>query len=341
MHGSKVWAAVVLAGLVAATSTAGCSCGDSSSPSGSGAGKTTGGNGGGGNGGGSEGDGMLKSGALAATEPAFDATLSDDGSILYFTGVSSKGNGAVFSVPASGGDPTPVTQSGLVAPFGIALSTDGKTLFVADPGAESASEDGGSIFSVTAEGGSVSAVSGTAGMVPRSLDVIDEGGTPTIFFSGSVKNVAGVFKIAAKGGKVSVVASGDSFHDPAGIAVAKDGTVYVVDTVAGSRHDATVLAVTNGKVSTLLPHADVGYPAGVALAQDESALLVSGLDEANGNASVLRVDLKSHEVVDFPGPKTKLDFTAFYEPGGLHRARKADKYALVIGDPHGGVYLLK
>ncbi|HVY46542.1 MAG TPA: hypothetical protein VHB21_11715, partial [Minicystis sp.] len=300
MHASRVFCAVVLTGLVATASVGGCSCGgDSNGPGGGGSGGA--GGGGGGAGGGGQGSGKIKTAKLVTAGVAFDAALSDDGSVVYFTGVTSKGAGAVFSVPVSGGQPNVVTQTGLVAPLGLALSTDQKTLFVADPAAETPKEDGGSIFSVQAEGGAPSALAGTSGAVPRALDVVDEGNKTFVYFSGNVMGAPGVFKVGATGGAIDDVASGAPFRDPAGLAVARDGTVYVVDTVGGSRTDATVLAVSSkGHTTTLLNHADVGYPAGVALSQDEKALLVSGLRDAYGHAAVLRVDLASHEVTTFP-----------------------------------------
>ncbi len=339
MHGSKIWGALVLAGLVGAVSTAGCSCGDSNTGTGGG-GHSSGTNmGGGGTGGGSNGDGKIKSSTLVSSQLAFDATMSDDGSLVYFTGTSADGEGAVYVVPAAGGNANVVTKSGLVAPFGIALSTDGKTLYVADPGAETSKEDGGSIFTVKAEGGKTSALMGSSGAVPRSLEVVDK----FVFFSGSVKGVPGIYKMSTTGGSITEVASGAEFHDPAGIAVAGDGTVYALDTIGGSRHDATILSVSkSGKVSTVLPHADVGYPAGLALVQDEKALLVSGLRDASGYSAVLHVDLTSHEIVYFPADGKKSDFTSLFEPGGLHRARSRDTYAWVVADTMcGGVFVLK
>jgi hypothetical protein len=337
MQGSKIWGAVVLAGLVGAVSTAGCSCGDSNTGSGGGHASTGSNMGGGGSS--SEGDGKITSSTLVADQLAFDATLSDDGSVVYFTGMSPQGDGAVYTVPASGGTANVVTKTGLIAPFGIALSTDQKTLYVADPGAATSKEDGGSIFTVKAEGGTASALMGSAGAIPRSLEV--SGGF--VFFTGTVKGAPGVYKISDAGGAITEVASGASFHDPAGLAVASDGTVYVLDTIGGSRHDATVLAIAKGgKVSTLLPHAEVGYPAGVAIAQDEKAVLVSGLRDALDHSAVLRVDVTSHEVTYFPADGKKSDFTALFEPGGLHRARNKDVYAWVVADTMGGgVFVLK
>ena len=57
---------------------------------------------------------------------------------------------------------------------------------------------------------------------------------------------------------------------------------------------------------------------------------------------MLEVDIDSHEIVYFPADGKKSDFTALFEPGGLHRGRDRDTFAWVVADTlGGGVYILK
>src|SRR5437660_967595 len=90
--------------------------------------------------------------------PPQPAASTSEGSVAYFTGVGPNGPG-VFSAPSSGGSVQEIASGAAFgAPFGIALSTDGKTLFVADPGASGTTLDGGRILAVDAEQGMVTPV---------------------------------------------------------------------------------------------------------------------------------------------------------------------------------------
>jgi DNA-binding beta-propeller fold protein YncE len=81
--------------------------------------------------------------AVSAIEPAatgsattfhtpLDATPDPDGNQIYFTAMSSRGAG-VFRVPAAGGTVVTLTVGlPVTTPVGIAVSTDGNTLYLAD-----------------------------------------------------------------------------------------------------------------------------------------------------------------------------------------------------------------
>src|SRR3954468_1952254 len=104
--------------------------------------------------------GVSFSATTKATLP-WDAVPSPDGSTIYYTAFAKDGTPAVFSVPAAGGDAT-VLASGapLVMPLGLDVSSDGKTLYVADPW--TAGADGNAVFAVSTAGGSTpTAVAGT------------------------------------------------------------------------------------------------------------------------------------------------------------------------------------
>src|SRR4051812_3427725 len=82
---------------------------------------------------------------------ALDAAPSEDGSVIYFTAVGANGPG-VFSAPPEGALKELAAGDPFAAPFGIAVGTDGKQLYVADPGAD-AGADAGAIFTLPSAGG--------------------------------------------------------------------------------------------------------------------------------------------------------------------------------------------
>src|SRR5262245_19953488 len=99
--------------LTVGLGAAGCSCGDesdnptSAGTPGAGPGAAPGGGGGAGGAGGGAGvgggDGTLSPSAVVLSYASpFDATLSKDGSVVYFTAIGEAGPG-VFSAPAGGG----------------------------------------------------------------------------------------------------------------------------------------------------------------------------------------------------------------------------------------------
>src|SRR5437867_1444418 len=115
---------------------------------------------------GGEDGGPLGNGILGTISPAamvstpLDATPDPDGKIIYFTAISPIDGPGVFSVPATGGAVTKVFAGDpFVSPFGIAITGDGKTLYIADSGAQNAS-DLGSVWVVPVGGGMPTALSG-------------------------------------------------------------------------------------------------------------------------------------------------------------------------------------
>lgn len=259
----------------------------------------------------------------------FDATPDPDGKTMYFTGLSADADGelvaGVFKAPADGSAaPAPLAVGEpFVSPFGISTSGDGKQLFVADPGA-SVGEEKGAIFVVPADGGTPTALAGTEDAIPRSLEVVEEDGKDVIYFTGTDKSDGqpGVFKIAAGGGAATVVAKGDPFNDPSGIAVAHDGTIYVADTVGSEGETANILVISDGKTTQLLSGIRVGYPCGIALTKADTALFVSALDSDKLTDIVLNIDIASKE----PSTIAPDTINTFSESAGLHRARNVDVF---------------
>lgn len=324
-------------------------CSKSSSPS---PGGTTGGAPGADAGTPDAGSGPLGSGNLtSATSVAngstfttpFDAAPSPDGATLYFTGVDPAAGSAIFKVGSTAGSTPSVLTSGCAsatcdftigAPLGIAVSSDGSTVYVADPAYIGGGADTGYVFSVPSAGGGQTPLPETAGYNARAITVSKVGGSDNLFFVGDDKGdgTPAIFKDAS--GTVSTVLKGG---DPQAVAVASDGTAYFVDgngsvqKVAAGGAAATPLGASASNLA-------VSYPVGIALSQDEKFLLVAVTDPT-GKQAIARIDVTSGAStllsVGLPATNT--------EGGGLHRAANADVYSFVdtTAGSTGSVYLLK
>jgi len=301
-----------------------------------------------------EGIGLKQIDAVAnAPEAAMpvDATPSPDGKDIYFIAFSSRMDAdgirmervpAIYKVSATpGGAPQRLFEGEpLQSPFGITISDDGQTLFIADSSADGGGEaerSDGRVLSMSAGGGTPTALAGTEGITPAGI----EASGASLYVTGRKDGMAGLFKTGIGGGAVSTVAVGGPFSDPGGVAVARDGVAYVVDTgsATGSQALASVVKVMpDGKTEVILDGISVGHPAGIALVNDESAILVSGLDKGQGTDRVFRVSLGDRSVTTL---SEKIG--DFYESAGLHRARNAEVFAWA--DSHanntGTVYVLK
>src|SRR4051794_19277227 len=118
-----------------------------------------------------------------------------DATTIYFTASGPQGPG-VFRVPSAGGAASAVVAGApFAAPRTLAMSPDGATLYVADPGAGS----GGQIFMLSTTGGAPTPVRGSAGTVRQNLTVVSENGQPMIYFSGKEpgSGQAALLKLAA------------------------------------------------------------------------------------------------------------------------------------------------
>ncbi len=290
--------------------------------------------------------------AQVANDPSaqlpVDATPSPDGKDVYFI-ASSKvteedGIGAVrqpgiYKVSAAGGPVTKLFQGEpLVAPFGITVSNDGQTLYIADFGAVT-SEDrsDGAVYSLSVGGGTPTVLAGTEGLAPGGVEV----GGESLYITGRKDGKAGLFKTGFTGGAVSPVATGPMFSDPGGVAVARDGTAYVVDTGSAMHTSAfasVVKVFADGRSEVVSEGLQVGAPAGIALSKDEKTIYVSGFDTEKGTDVVFTIDAASHAMESFTD--TIADFGA---SAGLHRARNVDVFAWADSQAngHGTVYVLR
>jgi sugar lactone lactonase YvrE len=290
--------------------------------------------------------------AQAANDPSFenpvDATPSPDGKDVYFIANTKTGDEdnigtirqpAIFKVAAAGGAVSKLFGGApLVAPFGISISDDGQTLYIADSGADTSDDrSDGRLYTMPIGGGTPAGLAGTDGYAPAGVEVSGE----SVYFTGHKDGQAGLFKTALGGGAVTPVATGALFADPGGVAVAKNGDAFVVDT-GGVAHDQSLASVVkvgaDGHTEVLIDGLAVGHPAGIALTADEAQLYVSGFDPAKGTDVVFTIDKNTKAVQAFTD--TIVDFL---ESAGLHRARNADVFAWADGHANatGTVYVLK
>jgi DNA-binding beta-propeller fold protein YncE len=293
------------------------------------------------------GDGTIRQLVPAATggtmfSGPLDATLSPEGKTAYFIALTPEGAG-IFRSGAPGDGPVRVLASGppLTAPFGLDVTSDGKTLVIADAGAQVGEdgEDRGQLLTLAVEGGAPSILPGTSGYAPRAVVVMSGSDGDQIYFTGTTpgERMPGVFRIRASGGPVTVLAQGAPFTDPSGIAVSGGGDVFVVDTARQESDQARLIEVQASGATVLLDAIRVGFPAGVALSQDEKTLLISALDPGNRTDVVIRYRIESRETEHISG-----GIASFSEPAGLHRAKKADTYIWADSSANGGgtVYVI-
>jgi hypothetical protein len=289
------------------------------------------------------GDGSLGTKTKVATGGAdfvspFDAVPSPDGCTVFFTAIGSDGTGAVFTVAKDGtGLKRLDTPGKLIAPVSLSVSSDGATLFVADPAfatdfaSGDPTKDAGAIFTLAAGGGDPNVL--IAGNAPRSVAIVDEGGTDQLYFGGSGATGPSIFKVAAAGGAAApVVATGE----PGGIASADGTTLYAVTSTATG---GTLIKIAGGTATPLVTGLRIGLSAGVAVAGDGSAVVVSGLDPADGTDVAIRVQLSDNSIKN---QKALSDVLG--EAAGLHKAHKAEVYGFVDGlgvTGGGSVWLLQ
>lgn len=267
-----------------------------------------------------------------------DTVPTSDGATFYFTAMGEGGMG-VFKVSAAGGEATPVAVGDpFVSPFGIAISSDDSTLYIADAVAGHDANDpegttgAGRVFALPVGGGTPMLVGGTIGSRPRGLELASEGGADVLYFAGHDPGSGepALLKVAAAGGALSVVAKGSPLTDPSSVTVSRGGDLYVVNGASAESTMATVYKVSGGAVSELVGGLHVGYPSGIAASLDGADLFVSGQDAAAGTVLVYRIKVATKEV-----SSTNQGIEANTDAGGLHRARSKNLFSWA--DLSGGV----
>ena len=238
----------------------------------------------------------------------------------------------VFKVPASGGATTEVfTGKPFVAPRGIAISTDGQQLYVADPTA-------GQIFVLPIAGGTPTALKGSTGTEPQNLNIYQQ----TVYFTGKdpASGQAAVLKLATAGADAAtVIAKGAPFVAPDGVVVTQAGIIYVSDRSAGGSDSGAIFKIDGGSVTSVLNQLHLGNPAGIALSPDESILLISSLQATGLHDQVLLLNLATSQT----GSITKIVGQNIDDAGGLHASPGKKEILAWAGKTtggHGDVYVV-
>ena len=252
-----------------------------------------------------------------------DASPSPDGATIYFTALGAQTPG-LFGVAATGGEVRSLAQGvPLVMPLGLAVSTDGRTVFVADSAAASDQSMAGQVFAVDASGGELEPLAATAGTGARALTVVQENGVDVLYFSGvdPSDGQPAVMRLADDG-MLTVVAKGAPLVEPGGLAVATDGILYVADRLAAGDGLGSIFRIADGTIDTLAERVRLGNPVGLALTTDDALLLASALNPATGRAQVLLIDLAS-------GQQAIINrvIEANSGSGGVHRAANTNVFA--------------
>lgn len=264
----------------------------------------------------------------------FDATPDPTGETIYFTADGPLGPG-IFAVTADGAITPLATGAPLVNPLGIAISHDGQTLYVADPGA---TQGDGELFTLPATGGEPTPLMGATGTTPRNLEIVTEAGMDAVYFTGNnpADGAPAVLKLTTDGLGHTVVAQGAPLVDPQGVAVTAEGVVYVADGQAGGEGLAAVFKIVDGAISQIASGFRTGGLAGATLTQDEGALLISALDSERDSAQVLVIVL-----ADGSQGIINAVIEANDGSGGVHRAHASDVLAWADLSDGGSVYKIK
>jgi DNA-binding beta-propeller fold protein YncE len=258
----------------------------------------------------------------------WDAVPSPDASTIYFTAVGQEGSPGVFSIPFDGGDVTEIAGADtLVMPLGIATSSDGQTLYVSDPWAKGSL--GNAVYALSLDGVGEK-VAGTQWTMPQGVEIVSRNGADVLYFTGidPTDGQPAVYSVPASGGKLYMLAKGAPLSAPSGIAIAQDGTVYVLDKLASGSGLGSVLRISeSGQVDEIAGDIRTGgQMAGLTLTQDESLLLASSLGAAEDAAQVVVVDLTTMQTSVFNDVIRERT-----SAGGLHRAHDVDAYAWAEG----------
>jgi sugar lactone lactonase YvrE len=243
----------------------------------------------------------LTAAALTATGLITSAALAAPGDIYVADedATAPAGDGAIFKVGPSGGAPTQIAFSpSFVNPSGMVLNTDG-TLLVADYGGFNHTPDG-AIYQVNPSTGAVSTFAAGPALTHPSdlafgpdgkLYVADQGVAP----DGPPQLV----RLDPNTKAATVIATGGSGNwetETAGIAVARDGTIYFTD------YDNEVLKrdPSSGAIATLATDATLLRGAdGLALSPDGRTLYVAAFTGSPNH--VTRVDTQTGAVTQVAG----------------------------------------
>src|SRR5262249_35554393 len=147
----------------------------------------------------------------------------------------------------------------------------------------------------------------------------------------------GVFKMTAGESSVTAVAKGGALIDPSGLAVSKEGDVYVADTGDSGQTASIQKIAKDGSMTPVMENLRVGYPAGLARSSDQSLLIISAVDQTTSTDVVIKYKLADGTTENFT---TGID--QFEESAGLHRAKNVESYVWAdsLANEGGTVYVI-
>jgi hypothetical protein len=261
----------------------------------------------------------------AASDP-MDTAVSADGKTVYFTGYDSNGSAAVFKTTAGSAPQVVFSGAPLVAPTGLTLSGNGSTLYVADVGAATSFDDGGTadlgqVFSLPTSGGSPTAVAISGLAQPVNVDTASDG---QLLISGrGTDGTPGVFKVPAAGGAAGPAVASAGLTEPSGAADV-GGSLFVADQ-GGPGYGA--LYRFSGGTGTAIAAGVLrfGTTAGLASAAAGDAVVAGATDES-GQGALVQVSADGVTV-------TRHTFNGeLSAPSGLSRAAGTNSFAVADGD---------
>jgi sugar lactone lactonase YvrE len=236
--------------------------------------------------------------AMIGQVPAVAQAAPGDVYVADEDAVPPDDDGAIFRIGSAGGPPTPIVSGvPFVSPSGMVLNKDGN-LLVADYGDPSTTQ--GAIYQVNpATGARTVFASGPSLSYPVDLAFGPDGMLYVTDLGTASSGPPMIVRLDPSSKAATPIAaggSGDWQTDAAGIAVARDGTIYFTDfdSEVLKRDPSSGAITTLAKDATLLHGAD-----GIALTPDGRTLFVAAF---SGNPNhVTRVDTQTGAVSQVAG----------------------------------------
>ena len=260
--------------------------------------------------------------------PNAGVTVSADGTTLYATtdGGGANNEGAVFSVPVTGGTPTILASLNVPAFAANAtvggLTLIGSTLYGTVQGDEFTSN--GEVYSVPVSGGTPTVVAdfnNANGVYPiDGLTLIGSTFYGTTYRGGNSGN-GEVFSVPVAGGVPTAIASFNGANGASpfgGLTLGANGTLYGTTTTGGANNDGTVFSIpVGGRTLTTLATfngTNGGVPGGDLTLIGSTLYGVSASGGANNDGTVFSVpmgggtptDLVSFNGTNGSGPRGTL-----------------------------------
>ncbi|MEZ4632956.1 MAG: hypothetical protein R2880_19965 [Deinococcales bacterium] len=187
-----------------------------------------------------------------------DAMPNLSGDRVYFIATQGQSPG-LFQVPMTGGAASPLHLGApFVKPMGLALSSDGEWIFIADAEAE-----GGVIFQFSLVDHSLSSLAGTEGTAPQGLEVVGE----VLYVAGGDQ---GIYQIPLPDGIPYLIAQGAPFENLSSITADDTGVIFVTDRGL-NQGQGKVYRFDKG-IHAIAHDLYLGSPAGLALTPDGKIL---------------------------------------------------------------------